>query len=847
MDKGWEEVQKRTFTKWCNNHLVKRHGKDAAISQIDKDFETGIKLMELVNALYGNPMPQKYNKAPKAKPFKLDNIELALKMLDEAGVKTHFLKPNHLVDCDQTMILGMIWSIILDYQIKGISVEELSAKEGLLLWCKKKTAGYKDVKVENFTTSWQDGLAFCALIHKHRPDLLNFDECSKADPKKNLLLAFDVAEKSLGIPRLLEPEDLLDTARPDERSIVTYVSEYFHCFSSQNQGEAAARRIQKMIEFAMATDKLKDDYLERAKKLVAWIKATTENMNERSHENTVESVEGLWEKHRDYKKTTKPEKTNEKLGVEEAFNNLQAKLRVNNRPPFVAPEGFDPKDIDQLWNTLGSSEVERADWLRKELERLQKLENLASRFFKKAKALLQYASDNRENLESKDYGDSVAAVQAKLNIHDGFESSFKVSQGRLETCVGLGKDLIQQNYGKKDAVQAKIDELHSTFEQLAQLSGDRRKGLEAELKRQQALDNLRLEFANHSRSLITHIEDDEDLLSEPVRSFSVSAIETIKASFEQFLKEFDQHAAEFSELKKLSEKLESEGITSNMYAQFTIGQVAERWSRLNQEVEDKKTAIEKELSRQQHNESLCKDFAAKGKAFADWCSEQKEEVSKLTGDINKQLETLRAKVTLVGDTKSSLDEVADLARQIDDANITHNPHTDLTIDTLKLTYENLGDLISKQAGLLETELLKQSGSRVSPEQLSEFNETFKQFDKDNTGTLEKHEFKACLSALGHYSTDEQVTNLVNSLGKKQPGKIVFEEFVEYMVSKTEDTDTPATINNSFKTIAGDRDYVTEDELKRFMDANTVAYLLKHMPSLGNGQYDYKAYTKASYT
>lgn len=63
-----------------------------------------------------------------------------------------------MVDCDTKMLLGMVWAIILDYQIKGISVEELTAKEGLLLWCQRKTAGYRDVKVENFTNSWVDGL-----------------------------------------------------------------------------------------------------------------------------------------------------------------------------------------------------------------------------------------------------------------------------------------------------------------------------------------------------------------------------------------------------------------------------------------------------------------------------------------------------------------------------------------------------------------------------------------------------------------------------------------------------------------------------------------------------------------
>lgn len=62
------------------------------------------------------------------RPHKLDNITMALKMVEDAKVKTNFLKSTHLIDKDLKMILGMIWAIILDYQIKGISVEELTAK-----------------------------------------------------------------------------------------------------------------------------------------------------------------------------------------------------------------------------------------------------------------------------------------------------------------------------------------------------------------------------------------------------------------------------------------------------------------------------------------------------------------------------------------------------------------------------------------------------------------------------------------------------------------------------------------------------------------------------------------------
>lgn len=84
----------------------------------------------------------------------------------------------------------------------------MTAKEGLLLWCQRKTAPYKNVNVQNFHLSWKDGLAFCALIHRHRPDLLDYSKLSKDNPLENLNLAFDIAEKHLNIPRMLDAEGM---------------------------------------------------------------------------------------------------------------------------------------------------------------------------------------------------------------------------------------------------------------------------------------------------------------------------------------------------------------------------------------------------------------------------------------------------------------------------------------------------------------------------------------------------------------------------------------------------------------------------------------------------------------
>ena len=89
-----------------------------------------------------------------------------------------------------------------------------------MLWCQRKTAPYKNVNVQNFHLSWRDGLAFCALIHRHRPDLLDYSKLSKDNPLDNLNLAFDIAEKYLDIPRMLdaEGEDYKNLAMADRQT-----------------------------------------------------------------------------------------------------------------------------------------------------------------------------------------------------------------------------------------------------------------------------------------------------------------------------------------------------------------------------------------------------------------------------------------------------------------------------------------------------------------------------------------------------------------------------------------------------------------------------------------------------
>ncbi|XP_072751173.1 filamin-like isoform X4 [Anoplolepis gracilipes] len=225
-DAQWKRIQQNTFTRWANEHLkaINKH-----IGDLECDLSDGLRLVSLIEVLSQKRLPR-HNQRPTFRSQKLENVSVALKFLEDEGIRIVNIDSSDIVDCKLKLILGLIWTLILHYSISmpmwdGDDGEDKGAtpKQRLMHWIQSKVP---DLPITNFTSDWNDGRAVGALVDAVAPGLCpDWQDWNPKDAIQNASEAMGLADDWLNIPQLIKPEEMVNP-NIDEMSMMTYLSQY---------------------------------------------------------------------------------------------------------------------------------------------------------------------------------------------------------------------------------------------------------------------------------------------------------------------------------------------------------------------------------------------------------------------------------------------------------------------------------------------------------------------------------------------------------------------------------------------------------------------------------------------
>ncbi|KRZ11906.1 Microtubule-actin cross-linking factor 1, partial [Trichinella zimbabwensis] len=323
-------IQKKAFTAWLNRLLERKSKK---INDLFVDLKDGILLLNVLELLTGKQLKPDQG---LLRIHHVQNVSKVLDFLTDEKVKLVNMRPEHIVDGNEKLILGLVWVIILHFQVSEPwhEVERrggLTAKEGLLNWVQDVTSGYSGVNVQNFTTSWRDGLAFNAILHRFRPDLVKWSEVlHRMKPRERLENAFELFEKEFQVSRLLDPEDL-DVSHPEEKSLTVYISMLYNALSN--------------LEMPNFQDEVMR-YRLSAREFSSWLQRTIncyQNTSAHPSEKLLAEID-------EFRKEEMRNKHREKQRLEKEYADLEEKL--SNIDVFSVENEFTPGRLNRLWEDL---------------------------------------------------------------------------------------------------------------------------------------------------------------------------------------------------------------------------------------------------------------------------------------------------------------------------------------------------------------------------------------------------------------------------------------------------------------------------------------------------------------
>ncbi|XP_050356011.1 microtubule-actin cross-linking factor 1 isoform X18 [Nymphalis io] len=324
----------------------------------------------------------------------------------------------------------------------------VTAREALLSWARRSTAKYPGVRVADFTSSWRDGLAFNALIHRNRPDLIDWRNIRSRQVRERLETAFHVVEKEYGVTRLLDPEDV-DTHEPDEKSLITYISSLYETFpeppavhplfDAESQRRAAA-------------------YTEQAAQHRAWLHEKCSLMQDRAFPSTLIEMKKLLSESTRFRNEEVPLRQREKQKLFHQYRELEKYFESVGEievEPTLRPEA-----LEQAWARLLMAAQERERDLSDEIRRLERLQRLAEKLHRDIKQTESGLDNVERHIESE-----IRRVERGVHPAEAKMAAEQIEQ-ELRSMEHTIQEMFQDSHALREGRYPQASDLHRRVQQL---------------------------------------------------------------------------------------------------------------------------------------------------------------------------------------------------------------------------------------------------------------------------------------------------------------------------------------------------------------------------------------------
>lgn len=259
--------------------------------------------------------------------------------------------------------------------------DNVTAREALLRWAKTTTTKYPGVNITDFTSSWRDGLGFSALLHRNRPDLIDWRNIREVNSRDRLEKVFSVMSNEYNVAKLLDPCDV-DINQPDERSMITYISTIYNVFPQPP-------KLHPLM--GMSSQSQAREYRAKAQEILIFCRDKTSMLQERTLDKNLPELRRLLEDLKTLRNDELPEKQKEKAKLTILYGQLERNFQAVGEASLELD--LRPESLEVFWYRLITALADKEHELLLHIQQLQQLETLANKIEREVEHFDQKITD----------------------------------------------------------------------------------------------------------------------------------------------------------------------------------------------------------------------------------------------------------------------------------------------------------------------------------------------------------------------------------------------------------------------------------------------------------------------